>query len=848
MIQAKTTFQGARVLNLLIANERINGKYLKNVALLNGDIIIESPISMKSVSAYSLYTDYPISTINFNNYYNNVLWINGMEQQVIQGKWTVKNVNVKDNVYGNGLINGLNVNEIQENFHKHLQTIKNVTSNYADFYQKTCNEIQYNVNVSTQENVHIMKYFERVTFEKLAAQSNEEIFSSFAFETPAGVNYLAINRNCTTWLFMWQQEKEDYVLMERLSLTGIVYNWLAVHLNDEVFVITNSKMELPCNRIGTNIWKVYNGELVFLRNIRQHNDVLEMHTNTKKTTPSFYLLLNNDVVLEYDVFGYQLNHWQLLVGRGNYNFLSDDLELGVPVALCDGKTLITLESRQSQGSKTRRHLVDVPTVSTVSHLEDSPITYINQISLNIPRKRRKFLSTNEILSLPRIPSVQLRSTDNTSLSDKLKTIGLKVKTDLDERFKNFGKLAIKNVTTGDESNKLRNLQNFPVTGSNTTVAPESRVVNLKVIENKNETQNKVTNATHKDNKLRNIPIDSSTSPPEPEMNKTKIKDSEKSLMDKISDFFTKEKIPELAIVSLKQNTSKDGVENKTKTAKESGSVTASSEQSSKAEEFSTRATNFNNPSEQSSSSLGTSSTSLAPETTVSSSILAITKESTTQSATEEKTEETTEEKTTQSTTKESTTQSTTEGTTQSTTIESIKQSTTEELTQSTSEESTQSTTEESTTQPLTELSTKQPTTTRKSSTISSEVEKSTSVIPNTSFTPRIIMPQDNVMKVDDNVDETFDTKFPEDITPATDVESDVIGVNKEGNIEMGERVAYEVPTGGVRTTENAFLPEKGAGELLVLYVGPNNQKKKLYAVSQTRESTIKGNYNVIRVS
>ncbi|CAO1413813.1 unnamed protein product [Diamesa serratosioi] len=501
VIQAKSTFQGARVLNLLIANEKINGKYLKNVALLNGDITIESPISMKSVGTYSLYTDYPISTINFNNHYNNVLWMNGMAQQVIQGKWSVKNVTVQENVYGNGLINGLNVNVIQENFHKHLQTINNVTSNYVDFYHKTCNEIQYNVNVSTQENVHILKYFERVTFEELAAQHNEEIFSSFAFETPAGVNYLAINRNCTTTLFMWQREKEDYVLMERTTLTGIVYNWLAVRLDNEVFVVTNSKMEFPCNRIGTNIWKVYNGELVFLRNIRQHNDVLEMHTNTKKTPPSFYLLLNNDMVLEYDVFGYQLDHWQLLVGRGNYNFLSDDLELGVPVALCDGKTLITLESKQSQRSKVRRDVADV-------HLEDSPITYIKQIGPNKP-------------------------------------------------------------------------------------------------------------------------------------------------------------------------------------------------------------------------------------------------------------------------------------------------------------------------------------------------QKSTSVNPDIFFTPRIMMPPDDVMKADGNADESFDTIFPEHFTPATNIESAFNRVNQEEDMEA--RVAYVAPTGGIRTTENAFLPEKGSGELLVLYVGPNNHKRKLYAVSQTRESTIKGNYNVIRI-
>ena len=959
VIQAKSSFQGARVLNLLIANEKINGKYLRDVALLNGDIVIESPISMQSVTAHSLYTDYPISTINFNNHYNNLLWTNSMDQQVVHGKWSVKNVNVKGNVYGNGLINGLNVNEIQDNFHKHLETINNVTSNYADFYQKTCNEIQYNVNVSSNENIHLLKYFERVTFEELAAQHSEEIFSSFTFETPAGVHYLAINRNCTTQLFMWQREREEYVLMERISLTGIVYNWLAISLNDEVFIVTNSKMEMTCNRSGTNIWKVYNGELVFLRKIREHDEVLEMHTNVKKTPPSFYLLLNNDMVLEYDVFGYQLNHWQLLVGRGNYNFLSDDLELGVHVALCDGKTLITLESQQSRGTKTRRHLVDVPTMSEVSHLEDSPITYIKQIGKNKSRKQRKFFS-NEIISLPRIPSVQLRSTDNTSLSEKLKTIGLKVKTDLDEKFKNFGKLAIKNVPLENET-KMKNLQNLTVAGNKSTDAPESRVVNLKVIESKNGTKNK-------DNQLRNIPTVSTTSSPEPEMNKTKIK--EKSPIDKITDLFTKAEKPDLGIVKQEQIITKSGIDKQTGStkvsSKEPGSTTVSSKESEsttvsskesgrtkvsvKESEGTTKTPKKSGSSNITSEKSGSTTKTLkeSESTTVSikesestivssneseNTVLSI-KESGSTVATPRKSESTIvsikeSELTTKtpkksenskipsdksgSTTKTpkksgnttvssnksgsttvssnesgSTTVSSNEsgsttissnesentvlsmkesGSTvetprklESTTVslklstsskESSKPATTSEKPskQSTSTQRhsslTPNTTVFSATLAESKESSTQPTTTKKLSTTSADVDKPTTVTPITSFTPRIIMKSYDDIRVDDNVKETFDTKFPEDFTQATDVGSDL---NQDGNDDLEGRVAYEVPTGGVRTAENAFLPEKGAGELLVIYVGPNHQKRKLYAVSQTRESTIKGNYNVIRVN
>lgn len=61
-------------------------------------------------------------------------------------------------------------------------------------------------------------------------------------------------------------------------------------------------------------------------------------------------------------------------------------------------------------------------------------------------------------------------------------------------------------------------------------------------------------------------------------------------------------------------------------------------------------------------------------------------------------------------------------------------------------------------------------------------------------------------------------------------------------------VPHEVLTGsGVQETENHYFPEHGAGEFLMMYVGPHQKKKVLYAVTRTRDSIIKGNHNIIEV-
>jgi hypothetical protein len=53
---------------------------------------------------------------------------------------------------------------------------------------------------------------------------------------------------------------------------------------------------------------------------------------------------------------------------------------------------------------------------------------------------------------------------------------------------------------------------------------------------------------------------------------------------------------------------------------------------------------------------------------------------------------------------------------------------------------------------------------------------------------------------------------------------------------------------GIRETENQFFPERGTGEFVMMYVGPRHQKRPLYAVTRNRDSTIKGNHNIIEVS
>ena len=109
-------------------------------------------------------------------------------------------------------------------------------------------------------------------------------------------------------------------------------------------------------------------------------------------------------------------------------------------------------------------------------------------------------------------------------------------------------------------------------------------------------------------------------------------------------------------------------------------------------------------------------------------------------------------------------------------------------------------------------------------------------LPILAVTPKILFPSFSE-----------DQKFLENEFPETTKFPEVVAAETPSQEE--QRVPHEVLIGsGLKETENPYFPEQGAGEFVMMYVGPRQQKKVLYAVTRTRDSIIKGNHNIIEVS
>lgn len=145
-----------------------------------------------------------------------------------------------------------------------------------------------------------------------------------------------------------------------------------------------------------------------------------------------------------------------------------------------------------------------------------------------------------------------------------------------------------------------------------------------------------------------------------------------------------------------------------------------------------------------------------------------------------------------------------------------------------------------------------------------------------SITPRIVMQSEDIVNAKSPTfssatepvdipdifphvdDRTFPKYFPyhesESVAPHRNADvtpTDVI--SSEPSDDTDKNLEQEVPhtviqSSGLIKAENAFIPERGHGEFIMMHVGPNNHKRSLYAVTRNRESVIKGNNNDIEVS
>lgn len=472
-IHTDITMSDALVLNSVTTKGLINSKNIELVAQLNSSIEFESTLTFNNLQASSLYSNDRISGINFTKWYESILWKNGKDIQHITGKWKIKSAHLAGDVYGNGLINGQPVNEIEKNLNKNVHEIEMALNNYSVEYRSMCEKLQYRADNYAKSSVYILKYFEE------AFKINEEIdiFSYYTAHTKNNQHYLFVNTNCTTNIYKWMRAAERFTKVNSLE-TGVVYSWDKLESENDVFIITKSKMvaDAPCSYGGTNSWKLTKDNLIHVASVSKEADILEIFVHSQNLK-SFYALKNSDHVINYDVYGNMIEHWKLPYDNFTYSFVSADVLAGLNVN--NGRRIFSLETKFLQGRKQRSINIDAPILKVSrnkTHPSDSPTYTI--IKPEIPN-----------YSIPTIPSKSLKTTKKIDFLSKVKDAGDVIRRSFNLHTAYMSANATK-MSKFDDSINSKLL--FAIKTPNITALREKFVRNkLSVVKDKNENITKI---------------------------------------------------------------------------------------------------------------------------------------------------------------------------------------------------------------------------------------------------------------------------------------------------------------------------------------------------------------------
>jgi hypothetical protein len=788
----KTIFTNAAVRGPLNVYGKVNSKNLNNIVLLNSSAAIESAVSFRSLQGASINTEDNISGINFKSWYENVLWNRGKDEQVIGGNWKVKKVKLIDDATGNGLINGKSVKEIERNLRTSIGAIDATISNHHGKYLELCRDLGGKANDS-RNSIHVLKHFEL----DFKVQELSEIFSYFTFES-ANENFLLVNTNCTSQLYKWEKEQEGFKLAGKV-VTGVVYDWALVNSGKgEVFIVTNSQMEAnyPCMYGGLNVWKIIADQIFHVTSIAKDSEVLELHVNPYQ--PGRFFTLNNlDLVMHFDVFGQPLDKWQLPMEHYNYSFVPP--EVGSDVTLYNGRKLFMLESkfksRQTRflwNTKNNEPWLSSAPIMNLTKSQNPGESPIYTLKQPAPVQKDKF-------SLPSIPAKPLvRVDDEADFVTRIRNVGDALQRSMGDSFVKVNKLTIKNATGIDMK------------------ADEKLWVNEKTAEPPIE-RNDINSSTTEDSTLKKSsnPDKSSSSSPKATI--------ESSSATKTSENKTKSFI----VISPKSNSTEVGSTFMQKLKNVGKAVGNTVKFFGTLDPKYLKAQNIRTEETTMESSGDVKASSEKPQVT-SSTTSSETKEAFKDSEKTEDSERLEDSKKVKdedsSDAKKSENSKNHEKTTSSINDENSKNSENSEnanKTEKARKPELHSTTVTPSHQPATSNVSFKPS-------LPSENQR----IP--SIKPQIILPPE-----DENF--TDNLEFPAETTKFPEVTDEVL-------LDLEQPVPHEVLTGsGVRQTENSFFPERGAGEFVMMYVGPRYQKRPLYAVTRSRDSIVKGNHNIIEV-
>lgn len=329
-----TAFASLRVLQDLTL-DHLNGIPTSNIATLYEELHFDSPLEFKAIEVTSLKTEDLISGIDFDYWCDHSLTSGSRSNpQKVYKNWTIDDLYLESGMNGNGLINHLKSDEIVQSIATSKASTDDVIVGMAKEYQDFCHNIK-SMSENDKTGIYFFKYFEQ-KFEVHGSLAGK-LHNSYHFQI-GNEQYMMLNVGCASEIFHWSLVEQKFVKLEEIK-TGYVTE---VFMLKNEFLLVLASASNVCDSKGISLFKVNVSKLIPMQNLMA--DVRSIHLKSYSST--FYGLIGNSKVIEYDERLQQIQEWDLPETINDYRFLPFELEIGL--SLTDGRTIVALISMRSE--------------------------------------------------------------------------------------------------------------------------------------------------------------------------------------------------------------------------------------------------------------------------------------------------------------------------------------------------------------------------------------------------------------------------------------------------------------------------------------------------------------------
>ncbi|KNC34097.1 hypothetical protein FF38_06460 [Lucilia cuprina] len=316
------TIQSVIVLGDLTVRGLVNkNKDLQDVATLQEEIILESPLYFQSIYCPQVILTDLATGIDFNKWFDSAVRYQDSNPQYITGNWSTKYLTVrngpKDFQY---MINGFEPWQ----YYSYIRSPR--SDGQPDYEEEEICELLKDIQQYINNKTVNIKYLEEdfnINLDKPWKNINETLRKIFHLQNKQQ-NLLLINFQCTSYIYKWRPQENQFIFKSSLKTGPINEIEVIPVLNStsklEFITTIDTTETLNCALDPVNKWKVLNDSVVFDAKLPQASCLLYKNPGKNSSLWS----LDNETIKELDLLHFNIKQkWQLpnVANKTHYRFV-----------------------------------------------------------------------------------------------------------------------------------------------------------------------------------------------------------------------------------------------------------------------------------------------------------------------------------------------------------------------------------------------------------------------------------------------------------------------------------------------------------------------------------------------